>query len=337
MNPCDFVTVFRKNEKAMIVGALLASGGLTVTIQANPVPTVTIYDQNGLPVNDFANVVVTGYDNTANITSPTVWFLWDTTAAAVVPGVYEAVFTVTVAGSDGSTRVMTPTVGVKVTNQLGAETYDRPVSGIDLLIELIAMGMIPNPPTAGWRFLDAHAAAAQGMAEVANLTGREFLASTTPTVKVFDPPTNAKGCMSLHSDLCSTEPIVVQVSGITQTVNKDYFLGPEGIEPRPYSFIEFMRSFPKGWWNSARKSVTVSGVWGFSTIIPADVWRAMLSSGLRQMQAQLSFAIVQGLVSWHAMDMSQEFDSDPLAVQVKQWDADSRYILASYTKRTGWL
>ena len=82
----------------------------TLTISGQPAPNVTVYDANG-NATAISAALATGYD-TAALTAPRVWYILDTTQLAA--GHYTLVFTFTALGSDGTSRVYTPNLGVQI-------------------------------------------------------------------------------------------------------------------------------------------------------------------------------------------------------------------------------
>jgi hypothetical protein len=106
----DGFAKLRKGEKRPVYGQVVMSSG-TLTIAALPAPTATLYDANGAAVGGFSGVAVSGYDTGAK-TAPRVWLLLDT--AALNSGFYTLSFVFTASGSDGSTRIYKPNVGIQV-------------------------------------------------------------------------------------------------------------------------------------------------------------------------------------------------------------------------------
>jgi hypothetical protein len=107
--PDGFVKV-RKGEKRPLYGqATMASG--TLTVVGFPVPTLTLFDGNGVVVSGLNGVAAAGYDAGA-LSAPRVWYVLDT--ATLAPGFYTGVFQFTASGSDGITRVYAPSVAIQV-------------------------------------------------------------------------------------------------------------------------------------------------------------------------------------------------------------------------------
>jgi hypothetical protein len=110
--PDAFIKI-RVGEKRPIYGQVTADSG-TLTIQASPGPTLTLYDSNGAAVTGLNNIAATGYDAGA-LAAPRAWYNLDTTTpASLAAGFYTMVFKFTANGSDGLTRVYEPSVEIAV-------------------------------------------------------------------------------------------------------------------------------------------------------------------------------------------------------------------------------
>src|SRR5579862_1911807 len=106
-----------------------------------------------------------------------------------------------------------------------------------------------------------------------------FLASNSPSTRVFDPPGQTgkyvawpKGggrMLALDAGLISTSSL--SVDGNSAFVQgTDYWLRPaQG--PAPATRIEFAAPI---WANTY--SVSITGIWGYSTAVPDDAWYCIL-------------------------------------------------------------
>ena len=109
----DGFTSLRSGEKRPLYGQAAAETG-TLTIQASPAPTCTLYDSTGSAVAGLNGIAVTGYDVVA-LASPRVWLNLDsTTPASLAAGYYTLVFKFSAAGSDGITRTYEPALVLHV-------------------------------------------------------------------------------------------------------------------------------------------------------------------------------------------------------------------------------
>lgn len=106
----DATVYIRKGEKLPIYGAeTISSGTLTISSGA----TCTLYDRTGTAVSGLSAVSVTGYDNTA-LSTVRVWYVLDTSAAAITADRYTLTFAFTATGSDGIVRTFEPAVSIVV-------------------------------------------------------------------------------------------------------------------------------------------------------------------------------------------------------------------------------
>ena len=107
--PDGFVKL-RKGEIRPVYGQEIMASG-TLSVAGSPEPTATLYDANGVVVTGFNAITASGYDAGAK-TAPRVWLLLNT--SGLNAGFYTLVFAFTANGSDGSTRVYEPNVGVQI-------------------------------------------------------------------------------------------------------------------------------------------------------------------------------------------------------------------------------
>ncbi len=107
--PDGFVKL-RKGEKRPVYGQEVMASG-TLTIATSPAPTATLYDANGVVVTGFSAIAASGYDPGAK-TAPRVWLILDTSGLSA--GFYTLTFVFTANGSDGTTRIYEPNVGVQI-------------------------------------------------------------------------------------------------------------------------------------------------------------------------------------------------------------------------------
>lgn len=106
----DAMVEMRGGEKRPVYGQATAQSG-TLTIQASPAPSCTLYDSAGAAVSGFGGIPATGYDPGA-VAAPRAWLNLDT--AGLAAGFYTLVFTFTAAGSDGITRVYRPAAVIQI-------------------------------------------------------------------------------------------------------------------------------------------------------------------------------------------------------------------------------
>jgi hypothetical protein len=131
---------------------------------------------------------------------------------------------------------------------------------------------------------------AAAIADFERQTGRKPLYSTSSTAKTYDPPTFFEGGRSvlwLGRDLASVSSISYQpedATAETLTAGEDYDL--LGYDERdtdvdgPYDRIAFYRRWTSPLPCTLRGSLTITGVWAYSsTGLPDDVFQALLARG----------------------------------------------------------
>lgn len=153
---------------------------------------------------------------------------------------------------------------------------------------------------------------------------RIFLAPTATAVRYFDPPTNVPHGSSNYlrvPDLYSITSIVYTPTGGTATtlvVNDDYMGYPHNAVAlgRAFTAVEIF-----GWrWMSPlapsyRRSIAITGRWGYGTTLPPDVREAMLALGALKAWNAATFGVTGGLGSWSEGDVKEDYG--------KGWDSAS--------------
>lgn len=90
-------------QETMLTGSL--------TIQATPAPTASLFNAAGTAVAGFEEIPASGYDLGAN-SAPRVWL--NLNASTIPAGYYTLAFTFSAVSSDGGTRRYRPTLEVHV-------------------------------------------------------------------------------------------------------------------------------------------------------------------------------------------------------------------------------
>jgi hypothetical protein len=185
-------------------------------------------------------------------------------------------------------------------------------------------GLIADPApytTLGWA-----SAVKKAVEAIQRETDRVFLAVNA--TRTYDHPRGSVSLLNLRADLCSdptsTVPIVVKVNGATQILNTDYFLGPPNADQdmNPWTWIDFTRLFPSNI-VVQRKSIQISGPWGYSISIPDDVWHAILSYAAYILAPSVALTISKGLLAWKEGDEEERYaagrDAGPLSHEMGEW------------------
>jgi hypothetical protein len=193
-------------------------------------------------------------------------------------------------------------------------------------------------------------AAAAGRADLERLCGRNFLAPTATKVRSFATPTGRLGILELTFDLCqldATAPTVqYQPDGATAetlTSGTDYVLLPPEAdgelasgEPdlylQPYTGVQFFRSFQNPRADSEARAIKITGRWGYATVIPDDVWDAMLKCGAKRVLGVLNQSRTGGLKKWQRADAMNEYTTSPYEGFEKQIDIDVQQVVSRYRR-----
>jgi hypothetical protein len=204
----------------------------------------------------------------------------------------------------------------------------------DLQALYASTGLVPNPAVAPFSSIAWAAYVATAIAAFAEATGRTFgVGTAAPSVaRTFDPPRNSRALLQLGAEALSIASVTV--SGAVQVLNTDYYLGPPNAdaEGKPWSWIEFASPFSNPLTVAARKSVVVTGVWGYSVNVPDDVWDAELKYAGWLAAPLVALKISKGLSMLRGGDEERRFsqgrDAGPLATEAGMWLTEYTNIAA---------
>ena len=215
-------------------------------------------------------------------------------------------------------------------------------TGADLLAYITSLGVLNSGQlTAITAGLTARAAAAAARWE-REVGWLPFLATGSASTRRFDPPGPNDRGLTRGGDkrlylsgalVTSTAPVVR--SGVTTasagdllTIEDDYFLGPENADQTgmPWRWVEF------GWnrWGPPR-SISVTGLWGWSATVPDDVWQAVLGLGART-ALETTTRISGGRSSWKEADSGENFGATPLQFHLEEWGRVYAETLSNYRR-----
>ena len=180
-------------------------------------------------------------------------------------------------------------------------------------------------------------AAIEALTKFKNESGREFLAPAA-TTRLFDPPwTNPRGFLDLRDDVINVTSVTI--NGSPQTFNQDYFLWPPNADVmgKPWNGIELQRNFPNFYLPNQRKSVAVTGQWAYSTLIPDDVFSAIVKLAALSLVPFLSLNISGGLQASKTPNSEYQFgqgvENRPVVREAKMWELSALTTLKDYTRR----
>ena len=182
---------------------------------------------------------------------------------------------------------------------------------------LIDAGLPAGNLSAAW--YDSAAAVAARDFEGASGANRKMLAGASET-RLYSAPAGNAGTLDID-DLAVVTAVSYQPSNTTPvvwTAGVDYWLEPSDAPGKgwPYTAIRFLRrwldtaSGPGVGWPADRRSIAVTGQFGYSLTLPDDVWQAVLERAAAKVARQLGFAITGGGISkWERAERSVSYRS----------------------------
>lgn len=215
-----------------------------------------------------------------------------------------------------------------------ATRYERYPTAEDLQAYILDSGLSP-PDT------DLQIAIHAGIEDLENRCSRHFLAGYTiqnvpqaAYTRRYDPPSQwAEGAWATFLDLGDEGDLIRLDSVIWQPASSEatplidgeqYRVGPRNAVARgkPINWLEMSRfSVPQTFWSSWG-AVQVTGLWGYGTQIPPDVWQAFLANAaLGLFSSRFRGAGVPlGLKGWTGPEgIRKEYDASMLTSRLKQW------------------
>ncbi len=210
-------------------------------------------------------------------------------------------------------------------------------TGNDLMAFVIAANVCTNPPSGPLSMLDWSGRMARAVAQFEGDTGRTFIAQSG--TRIYDPPLNTRGILDLKGELIQLTSVTNQ--GATLVLNTDFYMGPNNNDqlnpPRPWTWVEFLDYFPSPSYPYLRHSIAVTGLWGFSTTIPAEVWDGMLSLGAWLCYPELALAINQGRSQYKIGQEMDERMDQTLVREAAGWKEKFTSAVQCNKRLTGML
>jgi hypothetical protein len=209
--------------------------------------------------------------------------------------------------------------------------------GADLIAYLQASGIVPTPVPIPLLGVDWNSRQLRAVNQFEDQTGRKWIAQSA--TKIYDPPLNVKGILDLKSELIQLTSITVQGQPIV--LNTDFYLGPNNNDqlatPQPWTYIEFLNYFPSPGWPYIRRSISVTGLWGFSVTLPERCWGAMLDFGAYLSYPDLSLYVYQGRAKYKLDGALEEDFTGTLQKQAAAWLANYEMVRDGMKRTTGLL
>ena len=176
----------------------------------------------------------------------------------------------------------------------------------DVITALASAGIL----TTDYPYLSSLAAGAaeSGQVQVEKYCNRVFLAGSS-TARYFDPVTNGR---TLWLPVEATAISSVVLGGSTLTANEQYWLQPynysaDGI---PINRIEFATSYYSPVWPGNKRSLVITGTWGYGSTIPEPVWQAMLAVAQWNLMPAIRETQNIGAEDWREADVSEKYGAD---------------------------
>ncbi len=192
--------------------------------------------------------------------------------------------------------------------------------------------------------LDLATAVAAARIAFERASGRVMLAGASATERRFDPPTNRERVVWLgdggrNGDLASLTSVVYQPEGATAetwTQNTDFELLPENAlhasdDPvQPATMLRCTRLWSSPLPLSLRRSLKITGRWGYGLTIPEDAWAAMRYRAASLVLPQVRQASTGGLTRIQMGSSVQEYGRGGWDSLQSGWDAAYQEAVMAY-------
>lgn len=205
-------------------------------------------------------------------------------------------------------------------------------SGDELRLYLEAAGFTVSDALAG----TLQTAADAGRDAFERAANRKMLGDRADVARPFDPPANRDSLLSID-DLCSFTSLRLEpYGGTVETLerDRDFWLEPVEAEARrePWTRVRFRRRWMQPLGDAWRRSVRITGRWGYGLGIPDDAYEAMIAAGLLGRQAILAQSLTGGLVSFTEGNTREDYGSRPLDHWRAQWESLYTAAVARYRR-----
>ena len=195
-------------------------------------------------------------------------------------------------------------------------------TGAEISAELTAHGITVSANQAN--LLDGKALA--GRLEFERDCHRVFLGKGSTEERKFDPPTVDSGRLYIE-DLASVSTVKfkpLNSATITYDIDDDFFTLPENYSELgvPITAIEFSRRWVAPTRRYLRRSILITGEWGYATAangFPELAWQAMLAAGLGNAWAMVTHNETGGLLSWKEGEITEDFGVFPWSRLLDAW------------------
>lgn len=210
-------------------------------------------------------------------------------------------------------------------------------TGTNLQAWLLATGLFANIDVDPFARIDCDQHMRSAITWFEGQVGRKMLASTG--TRRFDVPTGPRNILALDADLVSCTSLTV--AGVAKTEGVDFWLLPDNAnqDGKPFDAIEFALSFAFS--NLQRKSILITGTWGFGLTIPDDAWEGMVAQGAFLAYPQIAINISKGTQMRREGDVEEQYGrgqkTGPLVEEAAAWQMQAGAAVGNYLRVESWL
>jgi hypothetical protein len=211
-------------------------------------------------------------------------------------------------------------------------------SASDLDAFFVSTGLIASSSDTPYASIDRGSKCAAASADFERRTRRTMIAQSS--TRLFDVPWDRLGVLDVADDLLSAD--TVMVDGATLVEGLQYWLLPyDAVQKgRPYTHIEMAFIPTPGPLSSYRRTVSVTGSWGYGTEIPDEVWGSVLAWAAALCAPEIALNISKGLALWHEGDEEERYGglgvAGPLAREAAEWTEMYQSTVRSWTRYMSW-
>lgn len=189
---------------------------------------------------------------------------------------------------------------------------------------------------------EAGDAIASAVDEFERRTARKMIAESNDRGRRYDPPVD--GWLDLGYDLATLTRIEYSPQGGTTellTQNTDYWMesydGGADAEPliAPYYAVRFGRCWYQPVLPADRRSIVVTGKWGYATSatgFPEDAWVAMLHRGGALLAAEVGSVTAAGRTQRTEAGVQSSWSRDPLGAIADRWNDEFEAAVRRYRR-----
>lgn len=185
--------------------------------------------------------------------------------------------------------------------------------------------------------LDTTTNAAAGYQAIEKQCRRTFLAGSS-AARLFDPPTGREGILFIPDLATATTPTITYTpsgsTATTLTASDDYWLEPyhASSESLPYTRVRFLKRWLQPVESTLRRSLSITGQWGWGTTFPDEVWLAMLQQGALGLMGSLQFRTTRGRSMWVEAGITEQFAGTAWTGLSGAWETNVKRVIGAYRR-----